>query len=261
MQEKEWIMPETPENGSKDKSSPALSFSLVIPTLDLLLRLLSLLSLYFQGRKAVLRRIHHFASGMEELRLSQPRWWYESYALAFCLFSAVTLFWLPECYSERGELAGGLPGLLLGVGIPLYRLVEITVVVASIVFGTHHKLNEEGGLLYIPVGNARSWALMTLVMYVNAALCFATLNLTQGATWQPKITDSPTALYHTLVTITTLGYGDIHPTSEAAKWLVMAQLLYFMLFAFLVFPIALTAFRTKESHTKNEQPSGPSSAD
>src|SRR5262249_50840718 len=100
---------------------------------------------------------------------------------------------------------------------------EITVVLASIVFGTHHKLNEERGLLYIPVGNARSWAIMTLVMFVNAALCFATLNLAQGAAWRTGITDSLTALSHTVVTITTLGYGDIHPISDTAKWLVIAQ--------------------------------------
>jgi hypothetical protein len=101
---------------------------------------------------------------------------------------------------------------------------------------------------------------MTLVMFVNAALCFATLNLAQGAAWRPEITDSLTALYHTVVTITTLGYGDIHPISDTAKWLVIAQLGYFMLFAFLVFPIALTAFRTKEPHAKDEQSNGHSSA-
>jgi hypothetical protein len=252
-------MQDARENARKGKSNPALTFSLVIPALDLILRLLSYLSLYLQGRKVVLRRIHHIENGIEELRLSQPRWWYESYAFLFCLLSAINLFGLSDLYITNGAQSAEILAILVGVGIPVYRLGEITVVVASIVFGTHHKLNEEGGLLYIPVGNARSWAVMTLVMFVNAALCFATLNLAQGTTWRPRIADSPTALYHTVVTITTLGYGDIHPISDAAKWLVIAQLCYFMLFAFLVFPIALTAFRTKESHPKDEQHNGHSS--
>lgn len=227
--------------------SGPLDFSPIVAVIDGTLRLLSGLSLFFQGRKVVLRLMHHIHGGSGELRVSQPRWWYEAYAVGFCLFSAIILFGLPEVYPTNGVRSSGL--LLLGVLVPIYRLVEITVVVASIVFGTHHKLNEEGGLLYIPVGNARSWAVMTFVMYVNAALCFATFTLVHGEAWVPRIADSTTALYQTLVTITTLGYGDIRPATDLAKWLVVAQLVYFMLFAFLVFPIALSAFRTQGQST------------
>jgi hypothetical protein len=83
------------------------------------------------------------------------------------------------------------------------------------------------------------------------ALYFGVLYLKVGVGFSDQISDRLTALYQSLLTFTTLGYGEIHPVSQSAKLLVMFQLIYFIIFVLLVVPVVFSAVRVKE-HTTEE---------
>lgn len=59
---------------------------------------------------------------------------------------------------------------------------------------------------------------------------------TMGAQFTPKITDMVTALYFSIVTMSTVGYGDIHPETPAA-----------MLFVISIIVLGITVFATSLS--------------
>ena len=54
------------------------------------------------------------------------------------------------------------------------------------------------------------------------------------------IENPETATYFSLVTMTTLGYGEFHPVSESARNLVISQLFSGMLLLFGVFPLLIS---------------------
>lgn len=81
---------------------------------------------------------------------------------------------------------------------------------------------------YLP---ARTTALVTLPVLLGALIAaFGGLYLsTRGGVVDAQSPPEPLvgrldALYFSCVTITTLGYGDFHPVSAAAKWMVMGEL-------------------------------------
>jgi len=51
------------------------------------------------------------------------------------------------------------------------------------------------------------------------------------------------ALYFSVVTITTLGYGDIHPVTGTGRWLSLIQTLMGFILVVLVFGTFLTGVR------------------
>ena len=61
-----------------------------------------------------------------------------------------------------------------------------------------------------------------ITVYLATAVTFAYIYLYSNAQWNQSI-DGLTALYLSFVTITTLGYGDIHPTNDYAMILTMLE--------------------------------------
>jgi hypothetical protein len=76
-------------------------------------------------------------------------------------------------------------------------------------------------------------------------VCFAKICLYFGNEWSNPIKDPVTALYHSLVTMTTLGFGDFTPTTQNTKVLVITEMLAFFVYFVLLFPIIISAIRTK----------------
>lgn len=75
------------------------------------------------------------------------------------------------------------------------------------------------------------------VVSILAALSYAVLGTyAMGAQFSPPITDFVTAFYFAMVTIATVGYGDIHPATPAAMLLVVS-----------VIAIGITLFATSLS--------------
>ncbi len=63
-----------------------------------------------------------------------------------------------------------------------------------------------------------------------------------------------TAFYVSMVTMTTLGYGDITSITETTQLLVVAQLTYFLFFFVMVLPIILSLGSKEYTMTQHERP-------
>ncbi len=101
---------------------------------------------------------------------------------------------------------------------------------------------------FLLVRDVSRWVMLVFLNLAEIVLYFGVLYFKLGAGFKDPITDRLTALYQSLLTFANFGYGEIYPVSPSAKVLVMLQLVYFIIFVFLVVPIVFSAVRVKE-HT------------
>jgi hypothetical protein len=106
-------------------------------------------------------------------------------------------------------------------------------------------------LLYrgvVLVRNTTRWLLMQLLHLLMVIVAFAWLFLFYGFQFEPPIREPVTALYQSLLTFTTLGYGEIIPREGCsdAKVLVILELLFFLGFLAIKLPAAVAAVHIKK---------------
>jgi len=85
--------------------------------------------------------------------------------------------------------------------------------------------------------------MLLLINYLEMIIGFAALYIYTGSIATEeiyKITSSWDALYFSVVTISTLGYGDFYPNCEMGQFLIVAQTLMGIVFILLVFSTVLT---------------------
>ena len=102
---------------------------------------------------------------------------------------------------------------------------------------------------FIVVRDVSRWVILVFLNLVEIVLYFSVLYFKLGDGFNKTISDRLTALYQSMLTFTTLGYGEIVPETNTAKLLVMCHLAYFIVFAFLVVPAVFSAVRVKV-HTR-----------
>jgi voltage-gated potassium channel len=69
--------------------------------------------------------------------------------------------------------------------------------------------------------------------------------------------DLGTGVYFSVVTIATVGYGDIVPVSSLARWVVIAEIIIGIGYTIYVFSALLTLLLSQEIEHKQEPPSPP----
>ena len=106
----------------------------------------------------------------------------------------------------------------------------------------------------IDVTHGRASLLIALLNLYEVTQAFAVLFLWYGGGWEPAIESSITAFYQSMLTFTTLGYGDIKPITETTQLLVVAQLTYFLFFFVMVLPIVLSLGSREYTMTQDERP-------
>ena len=129
---------------------------------------------------------------------------------------------------------GWLPGV--SVVIAVWVLQEVACV-------TLHDVVRD-----TPIRGRRRWMLATLPTAMHVVLCFAILYHNLGHYFTPRITDWVTALYMSVVTFSTLGYGDIHP-DHAFLWgrvLTICEMSLFLLLVVVRVPMAVSMIRMKD---------------
>ncbi len=97
----------------------------------------------------------------------------------------------------------------------------------------------------ISIGNPSRWLLATLLNVILVILSFSILFLYYGNQFEPKVTDSVTALYMSIQTLTTLGYGDIFPVCSIGKKLVFCEILFSLFILTIKIPIAVSVIKSK----------------
>ncbi len=126
--------------------------------------------------------------------------------------------------------------LWLLIGVVVYRIVDGMNYRLCILFVNRYK--EHGELHSI-----NRTLLLLILNYVEIIIAFAILFLntaSAGTRLGEVITRPVTALYFSLVTITTLGFGDIQPLTDLGRWLVISEISLGFVFVVLVFAAFLT---------------------
>lgn len=109
------------------------------------------------------------------------------------------------------------------------------------------KHDAEGAFVYIR--EPRRWLLMTPVTIAIMVGTFAVLYLRYRSHFDPCIADAWSAFYYSIVTFTTLGYGDYKPITTQGRLLVSAELGFVIIVLSLKLPLALSAIRVKPPNT------------
>lgn len=92
--------------------------------------------------------------------------------------------------------------------------------------------------------NTETWFLMSILTVGEIVQCFAVIIFATGAQWDPNVQDVGMAFYQSVVTITTLGFGDISPTTGLTRFIIVAELFYFVLIVVLLLPMLLTSLES-----------------
>lgn len=178
----------------------------------------------------------------------EPRIWNEAYVSTMLFLQFVNLFKIAPYLISCGNHTPLM--FLLVVLFPVWRTVEILKTTASIIFFDREKRfepdDETIGNYYTLLGNLNSWLIMIFLKWLDMILCFSVLTLYLGDHWNKAVETPLNALYITVVTMLTLGYGDFHPADYQTRILVIGKLLCFLIYLLLVFPIVAGSFKTRE---------------
>ncbi len=101
------------------------------------------------------------------------------------------------------------------------------------------------GSNYIRIRSISRWLILAGVNIFQIILCFAILIKLYGNQYCPEIQEWKTAIYQSILTFTTLGYGDYRPISEISKFLVFFQLSFFLLILGFKLPVAISVIKVK----------------
>ena len=105
-----------------------------------------------------------------------------------------------------------------------YRIYEMCVYQVNIVIFPPTAINSEGKRKPHEVRDRRRTLLFALHNYMELAAWFAVIYWVQGGHFH-VITSPVSALYYSLVTMATLGYGDVTPMDDVGRALVLCQVL------------------------------------
>jgi hypothetical protein len=107
-----------------------------------------------------------------------------------------------------------------------------------------HRQDDKG--YYLLARHVERWILLIFINIFEIVACFAVLYLFWGNDFCKKIETPLEAFYQSILTITTLGYGEIHANGQASQLLVIIQLFYFIFYFLLIAPLVFSSFRIKE---------------
>jgi hypothetical protein len=140
--------------------------------------------------------------------------------------------------------------VVLGILIPIFYIFILAGDIFLSVFG-HEKLEKKRGMIDITtVPEMRAEILGALLKYLGGVISFATIynglqilfNSQAFAVSNPSPFPYFDLLYYSLVTITTLGYGDITPIHWVSKSFVMVEIIFGLGFALLLFTMLISLY-------------------
>ena len=139
---------------------------------------------------------------------------------------------------------------VIGITIAMFYLNILIGDIFLSVFG-HEDLEKKRGMIDITtVQEMRQEIIGALIKYFGGIVSFATIynglqQLFQGTAFNiPDPSPFPyfDLFYYSVVTITTVGYGDIHPTIWVSKLFVISEILFGLGFAILLFTMLISLY-------------------
>jgi len=133
------------------------------------------------------------------------------------------------------------------VAIAIFRLLDILVKIGIMIFKDSVRIeNDTGHYIFLPTRNPERWVILNLINIFEIVMCYAVLYLKFGSYFCDNIDDPITAIYQSILTFTTLGYGEIAPKYAISKIIVITQLGFFILIVLLVAPRIFSLLRTEK---------------
>ena len=165
-------------------------------------------------------------------------WFIESYVIFFAFLSTIFLF----------TMGCEPPIWWLARVIVIVRLWEIFVKIGIITFKDAIPIqnNDTGHYILVPSRNPLRFVALILTNIYEIIICYAVLYLQFGTGFYEKINCPVTAIYQSILTFTTLGYGEIRPINPLTKVLVISQLVFFILMILMVAPRIFSLLRTEK---------------
>jgi len=149
---------------------------------------------------------------------------------------------------------------ILSIIIALFYIYVLFGDIVLSVFG-HEKLEKKRGMIDITtVQEMRAEIMGSLIKYMGGVISFATIfqGLQILLTGKAFVIQNPSALsyfdmlYYSLVTITTVGYGDITPAHWISKLFVMGEVMFGLGFVLLLFTMMISLYIDIQRKKKNE---------
>jgi len=99
-----------------------------------------------------------------------------------------------------------------------------------------------------PIRGRKRWMLATLPTATHVVLCFAILFLHLGEHFAPPVREPLTAVYASVTTFATLGYGDVVPAQGSVwgKAIVICEQSLFLLLVVIRVPMAISMLRVHD---------------
>jgi hypothetical protein len=217
-------------NGSEDKE-----FSLFYYMIPRIVWLLSILSIYTHLRWFFVRVLN---------KKQVPYLASEIYLILWGLLIFYQLYDSPQV--ENCVALFSLECMTWAVAFAIYRLFDIMVFLGETYFIIYYKnIDCQGN--FIESGLIGRWVFLLFINLFEIIACFAIIMANWGNSFSRCIVDPLTAFYQSILTITTLGYGEIHAVGDAAKIIVIAQLFYFLIFGLLLLPQVFSSMRVKQN--------------
>lgn len=203
-----------------------LKKSFTVPMIKAVIKFFSKLSLY-----------HHIEKHFWGKDSKVPPGIAEAYVWASAFLITVALFVMPYIYFTANVII---------VILASYRLFDMLVNVARMIFiesSTTH--DQKGQYIIVEARNVERWIILNIVNIYEIIMCFSVIFLFWGKDFCDDINSPLTAIYQSFLTLTTLGYGEIHADGNISKLLVILQLAYFIVFILLVAPLVFSSIRAK----------------
>lgn len=164
-----------------------------------------------------------------------PMWLVDVWVAALCAVSVSLVFFFTSFDESWRILAkwAAVYLLLESLGVLLRDLV-----LSPLIYG-------DNSGPFVGVREPRRWVILAPIGLIPVIFAFAVLYLFYGCCFKDPILEPLQAVYFSMVTLTTLGYGDVHPVNDTGRLLVVAELGFFLLFLAIKLPIAVSVLRVK----------------
>lgn len=163
-----------------------------------------------------------------------PLWVVDLWVAALCIMSAFVVFFF-STFDESCRV--------IAKWVAVYLLLEsLGVLLRDVVLSPLIWKDSYGS--YVGVRDPRRFVIMAPIGLIPVIFAFAILYLFYGCCFGPSpILEPLQAVYFSIVTFTTLGFGDYHPINDVGRLLVVAELGFFILFLAIKLPIAVSTLR------------------
>jgi len=98
---------------------------------------------------------------------------------------------------------------------------------------------------YVRIRSISRWLIFSGINIFQIVICFAILMKSYGYQFSKTILNWETALYQSILTFTTLGYGEYVPICNGTKFLVIFELVAFILIIGFKLPMAINVIKVK----------------